>query len=113
MSAALTSASAGGHRTITVAALLATYMEVVNISLPNAALPHMQGTLSMANDEVGWVFSAYIAASLVVTPMTRWLAGRYGRKVIYRSSLAVFALGLVLDTFATTSIQFALARIVQ
>jgi DHA2 family multidrug resistance protein len=73
----------------------------------------MQGTLSMANDEVGWVFSAYIAASLVVTPMTRWLAGRYGRKVIYQSSLAVFALGLVLEIFATTSIQFALARIVQ
>ena len=55
-------AAASGRRAITVAALMATYMEAVNVSLPNAALPHIQGTLSMANDEVGWVFTAYMAA---------------------------------------------------
>jgi DHA2 family multidrug resistance protein len=114
VSAALASGTAaGGHRAITVAALMATYMQAVNISLPNAALPHMQGTLSMANDEVGWVFSSYIAASVVVMPMTRWLVGRYGRKSVYQFSIAVFALGLVLDTVATTPIQFVLARVVQ
>jgi MFS transporter, DHA2 family, multidrug resistance protein len=114
MSAALASSSAtDGHRAITVAALMATYMEAVNISLPNAALPHIQGTLSMANDEVGWVFSSYIVANAVVMPMARWLAGRYGRKAIYQFSLALFALGLMLDTFATSPIQFVLARIVQ
>jgi DHA2 family multidrug resistance protein len=113
MSAALTSASAGGHRTITVAVLLATYMEAVNISLPNAALPHIQGTLSMGNDEVGWVFTAYIAAGAVVMPMARWLAGQFGRKTVYLVSLAVFSLGLVFNTLATTTLQFVLARIVQ
>ena len=114
MSAALASSTAvDGHRAITVAALMATYMEAVNISLPNAALPHIQGTLSMADDEVGWVFTAYIAAGAVVMPMARWLAGRYGRKTIYQVSLAVFSLGLILDTLATTSIQFVFARIVQ
>jgi DHA2 family multidrug resistance protein len=107
------SPAAGGHRAIAVAALMATYMEAVNISLPNAALPHIQGTLSMANDEVGWVFTAYIAAGAVVMPMARWLAGRYGRKTVYQVSLAVFSLGLMLDTLATTSIQFVFARIVQ
>jgi DHA2 family multidrug resistance protein len=101
------------HRAITVAALLATYMQAVNISIPNAALPHMQGALSMATDEVGWVFSAYIAASVIVLPMTRWLAGRYGRKRVYLVSLTLFALGLVLDTLATSTIQFVLARILQ
>jgi MFS transporter, DHA2 family, multidrug resistance protein len=114
MSTALPSVAAtGGHRAITVAALMATYMEAVNISLPNAALPHIQGTLSMANDEVGWVFTAYIAAGAAVMPMARWLAGRFGRKTIYQVSLAVFSLGLMLDTLATTSIQFVFARIVQ
>lgn len=113
MSAALTSASDGGLRTMVVAALLSTYMEAVNISLPNAALPHIQGTLSMGNDEVGWVFTAYIAAGAVVMPMARWLAGRFGRKTVYLVSLAVFSLGLVLDTLATTSLQFVLARVVQ
>jgi DHA2 family multidrug resistance protein len=114
MSAALASRTAvDGHRAIIVAALMATYMEAVNISLPNAALPHIQGTLSMANDEVGWVFSSYIAANAVVMPMARWLAGRYGRKAVYQFSIAVFALGLMLDTLATTSVQFVLARVVQ
>jgi MFS transporter, DHA2 family, multidrug resistance protein len=114
VSAALASRTAADRlRAITVAALMATYMEAVNISLPNAALPHIQGTLSMGNDEVGWVFSSYIAANAVVMPMARWLAGRYGRKAIYQFSLAVFALGLMLDTLATSSIQFVLARIIQ
>jgi DHA2 family multidrug resistance protein len=114
MSTALTSSTAPGtHRALIVAALMATYMEAVNISLPNAALPRIQGTLSMADDEVGWVFTAYIASGAVVMPMARWLAGRFGRKIIYQLALAVFALGLMLDTFATTSLQFVFARIVQ
>jgi len=102
-----------GHRAMTVAALLATYMQAVNLSLPNAALLHIQGTLSMADDEVGWVFSSYIAASVVVMPATRWLAGRYGRKAIYQLSIAIFAFGLVLATSATTPMQFVAARVVQ
>jgi MFS transporter, DHA2 family, multidrug resistance protein len=114
VSIALASSTAvGGHRAMTVAALMATYMEAVNISLPNAALPHIQGTLSMGDDEIGWVFTAYIAAGAVVMPMARWLAGRYGRKTIYQLCLAVFSLGLVLNTLATTPIQLVLARIVQ
>lgn len=84
MSTALaTHSAADGHGVITAAALMATYMEAVNISLPNAALPHIQGTLSMANDEVGWVFTAYIVAGAAVMPMARWLAGRFGRKLIF------------------------------
>jgi MFS transporter, DHA2 family, multidrug resistance protein len=114
MSAALASSAAGDRqRAIIVAALMATYMESVNISIPNAALPHIQGTLSMADDEAGWVFTAYIAAGATVMPMARWLAGRYGRKTIYLVTLTVFSLGLMLDTLATTPIQFVFARIVQ
>jgi DHA2 family multidrug resistance protein len=88
-------------------------MQSANISIPNAALPHMQGTLSMAADEVGWVFTAYIAASLIVLPMTPWLVGRFGRNRVYLASLALFAIGLILDTLAKTSVQFVLARIFQ
>ena len=101
------------HHVISAAALMATYMQAVNISLPNAALPHIQGTLSMANDEVGWIFSSYIAGSAVVMSTSHWLAGRYGRKAIYQFSLAVFALALILDTLAATPVQFVLARILQ
>jgi DHA2 family multidrug resistance protein len=113
MSAAPASpAAVDGHRAITVAALMATYMEAVNISLPNAALPHIQGTLSMADDEVGWIFTAYLVGGAAVMPMTRWLAGRYGRKAVYLSSLAAFAVALILVSLATTTLEFILARIV-
>src|SRR6201999_4132514 len=104
-------AAIDGHRIVTVAALMATYMEAVNISLPNAALPHIQGTLSMADDEVGWIFTAYLMGGAAVMPMARWLAGRYGRKVVYLSSLAAFAAALILVSLTTTTLGFILARI--
>jgi DHA2 family multidrug resistance protein len=110
---AIPATASSGRTIITAAALLASYMQAVNISIPNAALLHIQGTLSMTDDEVGWVFTSYIAASAVVLPMTRWLAGRYGRKAVFQLSIALFAVGLVLDTLAATPMQFVLARIVQ
>jgi DHA2 family multidrug resistance protein len=114
MSAAIASSTAGdGRRTIVVAALMASFMQAVAISLPNAALLYLQGTLSMADDEVGWVFTSYIAASVITMPMTRWLAGRFGRKTIYQISIAIFAFGLVLAAHATTPMQFIAARIIQ
>jgi DHA2 family multidrug resistance protein len=114
MSAALTSSTAAdGHRSIIVAALMATYLQAVTISLPNAALLYIQGTLSMSDDEVGWIFTSYITASATTMTMARWLAGRYGRKIVYQISITIFALGLVLATRATTPLQFIAARIVQ
>jgi MFS transporter, DHA2 family, multidrug resistance protein len=114
MSAAVASSTtAEGRRAIVVAALMASFMQAVALSIPNAALLYIQGTLSMADDEVGWVFTSYIAASVITMPMTRWLAGRYGRKTIYQLSIAIFAFGLVLAAHATTPMQFVAARIVQ
>jgi MFS transporter, DHA2 family, multidrug resistance protein len=114
MSAAVAPGIAGdGRRSIIVAALMATYMQAATISLPNAALLYIQGTLSMADDEVGWIFTSYITASVVTMTLARWLAGRYGRKAIYQISIAIFALGLVLATRASTPLQFIAARVVQ
>ena len=114
MSAAVASSTpAEGRRAVVVAALMATYMQAVGISLPNAALLYIQGTLSMSDDEVGWIFTSYIAAGVITMPMTRWLAGRYGRKTIFQLSIAIFALGLVLAARATTPMEFVAARIVQ
>jgi hypothetical protein len=89
VSAALASSTAAdGHRAITVAALMATYMEAVNISIPNAALPHIQGTLSMADDEVGWAFTSYAAQD----------------RNFVLSTIMVFATGFVLlPTLALTA----------
>jgi MFS transporter, DHA2 family, multidrug resistance protein len=101
------------RRFLVVAALLATFMQSMNISIPNAALLYMQGSLSMADDEIGWVFTAYIASGAIVMPMTNWLAGRFGRKAVFQTSLAIFSIALILDTLATTPLEFVAARIIQ
>ncbi|MEA1652226.1 MFS transporter [Nitrospirillum sp. BR 11164] len=105
--------SAGVRRVLTLAAFVATYMQGVNISIPNAALPHMQGTLSMADDEIGWIFASYVTAGMVVLPMTRWLAGRLGRRTLLLGSVVLFIIGLLLDARAETCGQLILARVVQ
>lgn len=106
-------AEARAHWSLVAAALLATYMQAVNISIPNAAVLHVQGGLSMTDDEIGWVFSSYIAAGAIVMPLTHWLAGRFGRKKVFLVSLAIFSVGLILDTLAKTPLQFVSARILQ
>ena len=85
----------GVHRVLIAAGIIATFLSAVNISIPNAELLHIQGGLSMSDDEVGWIFSSYIAASAIVMPMTHWLAGRFGRKAIFQVSIAVAAISVL------------------
>jgi DHA2 family multidrug resistance protein len=102
-----------GARTLRFAALLATYMQSANLPLPNSALRFIQGALSMTDDEAGWVFTSYLAASAITLPIAQWLAGRYGLKLVYQAALAFFILGLLLATQATTPMEFIGARIIQ
>jgi MFS transporter, DHA2 family, multidrug resistance protein len=100
-------------RAITGAALATGWLQAVTISIPNAAIFHIGGAFSMQDDEIGWLFSSYIAASAVTMPMTRWLVARHGRKAVFQSCLAAFAAGLVLATRADTLGGFIAARLVQ
>ncbi|MFJ7792573.1 DHA2 family efflux MFS transporter permease subunit [Pseudomonas sp. NPDC096950] len=100
-------------RTLRFAALLATYMQSANLPLPNAVLRLIQGSLSMTDDQAGWIFTSYLAASAITLPIAQWLAGRYGLKRVYLVALGCFVLGLLLVTQATTSLEFIGARIVQ
>ncbi len=100
-------------RALRLAALLATYMQSANLPLPNAILRLIQGSLSMTDDQAGWIFTAYLAASAITMPVAQWLAARFGLKRMYLSTLVLFALGLILGTLATTPLQFIGARIIQ
>jgi DHA2 family multidrug resistance protein len=102
-----------GARTLRFAALLATYMQSANLPLPNAVLRLIQGSLSMTDDQAGWIFTSYLAASAITMPIAQWLAGRYGLKLVYQAALAFFVLGLLLATQATTPLEFVGARIIQ
>ncbi|MVV52265.1 DHA2 family efflux MFS transporter permease subunit [Pseudomonas sp. PB120] len=105
--------NAQGAGTLRFAALLATYMQSANLPLPNAVLRLIQGSLSMTDDQAGWVFTSYLAASAITLPMAQWLAGRFGLKLVYQAALAFFVLGLLLATLASTPLEFVGARIIQ
>src|SRR3954469_14209943 len=69
---------------------IATFMEVMDTSIANVALPHIAGGLSAGLDESTWVLTSYLVSNAVVLPISAWLADRYGRKPFYMTCVALF-----------------------
>ena len=65
---------------IALAVILCTILEVLDSSIVNVALPHMQGSFSASVDEVTWVVTTYLVAAGIMIPTTGWIAGQFGRK---------------------------------
>jgi DHA2 family multidrug resistance protein len=105
--------AAGALRTLRYAALLATYVQSVNVSIPNAVLRFIQASTSMADDQAGWIFTSYLAASAISMPVASWLAARFGVKTMYQAALILFIVGLWIATCTTTPLEFMGARIIQ
>ena len=55
-------------------------MQVLDMTIANVALPHMQASLGAAQDTITWVLTSYIVAAAIATPITGWLSDRFGRK---------------------------------
>ena len=68
---------------IALTVTLATFMEVLDTSIANVALPHIAGNLSAGKDESTWVLSSYLVANAVILPISAWLATQFGRKRFY------------------------------
>jgi DHA2 family multidrug resistance protein len=102
-----------GARLLRYAALLATYLQSMNVSLPNAALRFIQAGTSMTDDQAGWIFTSYLAATAISMPIAGWLAARFGLKAVYQASLVLFVFGVWLATCTVTPEQYMGARIVQ
>jgi DHA2 family multidrug resistance protein len=81
---------------IAVVVAMAAFMEVLDTSIANVALPHMAGSLSASNDESTWILTSYLASNAIVLPITGWFAGLVGRKRFFRVCLAVFTLSSLL-----------------
>ena len=60
---------------ITISIMLATIMQAIDTTIANVALPHIQGSLSAAQDQITWILTSYIVAAAIMTPLTGWLAG--------------------------------------
>jgi DHA2 family multidrug resistance protein len=93
--------------------MLATFMQGVDTTIANVALPHMQGSFSAAQDQIAWVITSYIVAAAIMTPLTGWLAGRFGIKYVFFISVAGFTLASALCGVATSLAQMVIYRLLQ
>ena len=74
---------------VAIAVMLGTTLEVLDTSIVNVALPHMQGSFSASVDEIAWVLTSYLVANGIMIPMTGWISARFGRKRYFLTSVAV------------------------
>jgi len=70
---------------ITGTVMVASILQALDNTIANVALPRMQGSLSATQDQMTWVLTSYIIAAAIMTPLTGWLADRFGRKPLFRS----------------------------
>jgi DHA2 family multidrug resistance protein len=93
--------------------MLATILEILDTSIVNVALPSMMGNLGATVDEISWVVTSYIIANVIVIPMTSWLAGRFGRRRYFVTSIAVFTAASFLCGLASSLPELVVFRVIQ
>ena len=98
---------------ITLSIMLATVMQMLDVTIANVALPHMQGTLSASQDQIAWVLTAYIVASAIATPLTGWLVDRFGQKTVFLASIIGFTVASALCGLSNSLAEIVGARLLQ
>src|SRR4051812_12143211 len=98
---------------LTFAVLLATSMQILDGTIVTIALPNMQGSLSAARDTITWVLTSYMVAAAIATPLTGWLAARFGARTLVAVGLVGFTIASVLCGLATSLPQMVFFRILQ
>jgi MFS transporter, DHA2 family, multidrug resistance protein len=98
---------------ITASVALASFLYSVDWTIAAVALPHMQGSFSATQDQIGWVITSYIVASAISIPASGWLSLRFGRKRIFLLAMTVFLLASILCGAAESLAVEVAARILQ
>lgn len=98
---------------ITGVVMAAALMEVIDTTIVNVALPHMQGSLGASSDEITWTLTSYIVSAAICMPMTGYLSDRIGRKKYLILSIATFTLASALCGAATSLGQIVFFRLLQ
>lgn len=81
--AALAVPGAGRSWSIALVVTLATFMELLDATVVNVALPHIAGSLGAGQGESSWVLTSYLVANAVAIPLSAWFSGLLGRKRFY------------------------------
>ena len=98
---------------VAVTVMLPTFVEIMDISVVNVSLPHIQGSLSAGLDEVTWILTSYLVSNAIIIPISGWLAGIFGRKRYLIFSLILFTGSSVLCGSALSLAVLIVARIIQ
>ena len=98
---------------ITFTVMVVAFMQILDTSVTNVVLPHLQGSLSAGLDEVSWVITSYLAANAVVIPATGWLVGVFGRKRFFLICTTLFVVSSFLSGAAPDLTTLIVARVFQ
>ena len=98
---------------ITVTVMLGLIMAIIDATIVNVALTNIGGNLGSSTDEVAWVATGYILASVIVMPLNGWLTAYFGRKTFYAGCLAIFTIASVLCGTARSIWQLVFYRVLQ
>ncbi len=98
---------------ITLSIMLVAVMQILDTSVTNVALPHMQGALSAGVEEVAWVITSFLAANAVIIPATGWLAGLLGRRRFFLICTTLFTVSSFLSGLAPNLTFLILMRVFQ
>ena len=98
---------------IALTVMLATFMEVLDTSVANVALPHIAGNLASTIDESTWVLTSYLVANAIVLPLAGWFSTLFGRKRFYMICVATFTLASFMCGMASSLTMLILFRILQ
>ncbi|MGH7282716.1 MAG: DHA2 family efflux MFS transporter permease subunit [Polyangiaceae bacterium] len=92
---------------------MATFMEVLDTSIANVALPHIAGGLSATQEEATWVLTSYLVSNAIVLPISGWIATRMGRKRFYMTCVALFTVSSFMCGIAPSLGTLIFFRILQ
>src|ERR1700678_2797236 len=98
---------------IALVVTLATFMEVLDTSVANVALPHIAGGLSAGQDESTWILTSYLVSNAIVLPMSGWFSQMIGRKRFYMSCVAIFTISSFLCGLAPSLGMLIFFRVLQ
>jgi len=98
---------------IGVVVALAAFMEVLDTSIANVALPYIAGNLGVSNDDSTWVLTTYLVSNAIVLPISGWLAVTFGRKRFFMTCLTIFTVSSLLCGLASSFGLLLLFRALQ
>jgi DHA2 family multidrug resistance protein len=98
---------------IAMTVMLGTFMEVLDTSVANVALPHIAGGLAVDVQESTWVLTSYLVSNAIVLPLTGWLASLFGRKNVFMTCVGLFVLSSFLCGIASSLRLLVIFRVFQ